>query len=84
MNAAFNCAAMSHSTSTLVEARCVPFRKKPPRVVQDADRKQDTKLNREDLSLSSRNLPVESLDQCQSVGDPMFFPLGYDGIALYF
>ena len=28
------------------------FRKKPPGVVQDAGRKQDTKLNRQDFSLS--------------------------------
>jgi len=42
--------------------------------MQDVGRKEDTELSRKDLTLSWRELPVESLGHCQSVGNWMFFP----------
>ena len=36
--------------------------------MQDIGGKEDTELDRDGLSLSSRELPVESLGHCQSVG----------------
>jgi hypothetical protein len=41
--------------------------------MQDIGGKEDTKLNREDFSLSSRELPVESLGHCQYVGNWIAF-----------
>ena len=41
--------------------------------MQDVDNKEDTELSREDLTLSWRELPVEFLGHCQSVGNWMFF-----------
>jgi hypothetical protein len=37
--------------------------------MQDVGNKEDTELSREDLTLSWRELPVESLGHCQSVGN---------------
>jgi len=37
--------------------------------MQDAGSKEDTELSRKDLTLGSRELPVESLGHCQSIGD---------------
>jgi len=42
--------------------------------MQDVGSKENTELSREDLSLSWRELPVESLGHCQSVGNWMSFP----------
>ena len=42
--------------------------------MQDVGNKEDTELSREDLTLSWRELPVESLGHCQSVGNWMFSP----------
>jgi hypothetical protein len=42
--------------------------------MQDVGIKEDTKLTREDLTLSWRELSVEFLGHCQSVGNCMFFP----------
>ncbi len=36
--------------------------------MQDIDGKEDTELNGEDLAPSWRELPVESLGHCQSIG----------------
>ncbi len=40
--------------------------------MQDVGNKEDTELSREDLTLSWRELPVEFLGHCQSVGNWMF------------
>jgi hypothetical protein len=45
--------------------------------MQDVDSKEDTQLSREDLTLSWRELPVESFGHCQSVGNWMFSPRGF-------
>jgi hypothetical protein len=45
--------------------------------MQDVGSKEDTELSREDLTLSWRELSVESLEHCQSVGNWMFFPPGF-------
>jgi hypothetical protein len=37
--------------------------------MQGMGSKEDTQLSREDLTLSSRELPVESLGHCQSIGN---------------
>jgi hypothetical protein len=42
--------------------------------MQDVGSKEDTQLSREVLTLTWRELPVESLGHCQSVGNWMFFP----------
>ncbi len=42
--------------------------------MQDVGSKEDTELSSEDLTLSWRELSVQSLGQCQSVGNWMFFP----------
>jgi len=42
--------------------------------MQDVGSKEDTELIREDLTLSWRELRVESLGHCQPVGNWMFFP----------
>jgi hypothetical protein len=39
-------------------------------------------LNVEDMSLSPRESPVESLGHCQPVGIWMFFPRGFMAIAM--
>ena len=41
--------------------------------MQDVGNKEDTELSREDLTLSWRELSVESLGHCQSVGNWAFF-----------
>ncbi len=42
--------------------------------MQDIGSKEDTELSREDLTFGWRELSVESLGHCQSVGNWMFFP----------
>jgi len=42
--------------------------------MQDVGSKEDTKLSRKVLTVSWRELPVEFLGHCQSVGNWMFFP----------
>src|SRR6266849_7910477 len=42
--------------------------------MQDVGSKEDTELSRKDLTVGSRELPVESLGHCQSVGNWMVFP----------
>ena len=42
--------------------------------MQDVGNKEDTELSREDLTFGWRELSVESLGHCQSVGNWMFFP----------
>jgi len=42
--------------------------------MQDVGSKEDTELSSEDLTVSWRELSVQSLGQCQSVGTWMFFP----------
>jgi hypothetical protein len=42
--------------------------------MQEVGSKEDTELSRKNLTLSWRELPVESLGHCQSVGNWMFFP----------
>jgi hypothetical protein len=42
--------------------------------MQDVGSKEDMELSREDLTLSWRELSVESLEHCQSVGNWMSFP----------
>ncbi len=37
--------------------------------MQDVGSKEDTELSRKDSNLSSRELPVESLGHCQSIGN---------------
>jgi hypothetical protein len=39
--------------------------------MKDVDRKEDTELSGEGLTLSRRELSVESLGHCQSVGIPI-------------
>jgi hypothetical protein len=42
--------------------------------MQDIGSKEDTELSREDLTFGWRELSVESLGHCQSVGNWMVFP----------
>jgi len=44
--------------------------------VQDIGGKEDTELSKEDSTLSLRELSVEALGHCQSVGNWMLFPRG--------
>jgi hypothetical protein len=41
--------------------------------MQGIGSKEDTQLSREDLTLRSRELPVESLGHCQSIGNWIAF-----------
>jgi hypothetical protein len=45
--------------------------------MQDVGSKENTELSREDLTLNRRELPVESLGHCQSVGNWMFFSVRF-------
>jgi hypothetical protein len=45
--------------------------------MQDIGSQEDTELKSEDVSSSSRLLPVESLGHCQSIGNWMFFLRGF-------
>ncbi len=44
--------------------------------------KEDTQLNNEDLSLSWRELSVESVGHCQSLGKWRVFPVGFTTRAM--
>jgi len=44
--------------------------------MQDVGNNEDTELSREDLTLSWREFPVESIGHCQSVGNGVFFRRG--------
>ncbi len=50
--------------------------------MQDVGSKEDTELRRKDLTLRWRELPVESLGHCQSVGNWMFFPARVLSLAI--
>jgi hypothetical protein len=52
--------------------------------MQDVDSKKDMELNSEDLSLSWRELPVESLGHCQCVGNWIAPSQRYQGLARAF
>jgi hypothetical protein len=45
--------------------------------MQDVGSKEDTPLSREDLTLRMRELSVESIGHCQSIGKWMFSPRGF-------
>ena len=60
--------AISISLSTWIESTGRTVSRGASRFTQHVGRKGDTKLNSEEFSSSSRGLPVESLDGCQSVG----------------
>ncbi len=45
--------------------------------MQDVGSKEDTPLSREDLTLRLRELSVESIGHCQSIGNRMFSPRGF-------
>ena len=53
---------------------CTIFREERRVFMQDNGSKHHTELSKEDLTLSRRELPVESLGHCQSVGNQMFLP----------
>jgi hypothetical protein len=44
--------------------------------MQDVGNKEDTELGKGGITLSWRELPVESLGHCQSIGIGVFFPEG--------
>ena len=56
------------------KARVVPFLEGSRMFVQDIGSKEDTELNGQGLTLSWRELSVETPGHCQSVGNWTFFP----------